>query len=490
MKRLTDIRLTFTSFLICTVFAITALFSLIQAAHAELPENISIALKNSGLGSDQVSIFIQPLSASPALLATPLIEYRADVSLNPASNMKLLTSYAALALLGPAYRWKTEAYIDGKLINGVLYGDLYFKGYGDPDFSQADFWQLIHQLRRQGLKEIKGDIVIDQSYFASQSPDAGQFDGEALRAYNATPAAFIVQGKTSSFRFDADATEIKVQAEPYLKELSVINLLKPNQQACNAWRNDLRYEVSNSAAKDGGSAAIIFNGSFPANCGEKYLELMALSENDYHLYLFRNLWGEAGGIFAGKLRIKDIPGTAFKFSEHVSESLSQTLPEINKWSNNLMAKQLLLTIAAEKNDLPATEAKAAIAIKTWLDSIGLHFNELVIDNGSGLSRLERISARHLGTLLLHAYYSPVMPELMASLPILGIDGTMQKRMNNSVALAHGHLKTGSINNVYSVAGYMLGQSGQRYVVVFMVNDEKAGFTRATQDELLEWTYLH
>lgn len=466
-------------------FAALTLLLATHSVYAELPESVNIELKNSGVSPSQISVFVQPLAVQPTQLEAPSIAHQADIVLNPASSMKIITSYAALRMLGPAYRWKTEAYADGKMINSVLYGDLYLKGYGDPDFSQADFWQFLHQLRQQGLKEIKGDVIVDQSYFASQSTNAGSFDGEPLRAYNATSSAFIVNGKTSSFRFDAVATDITIQVQPQLTELRVVNQLTVSTTECAAWRNDVRYDIS----KEGQATTVIFSGSFPANCGEKYLELLALTENDYHLFLFRKLWLEAGGIFNGKLRVNALPTEALRLAQHESKPLAQLLPEINKWSNNLMAKQLLLTIAAEAHGQPATEVNAVMAIKKWLVANNLPMNKLVIENGSGLSRSERISAAQLGALLVNAYYSPVMPELMASLPILGVDGTMQKR-KDSVAHAQGHLKTGSINQVYSVAGYMLAKNGQRYAVVFMVNDAKAPLTRAAQDALLEWVYLH
>lgn len=465
--------------------AMMAMLFITSYAYAALPESVNAVLKNSGLNPNQISVFVQPLAAQPTLLDPPYIAHQANIPLNPASSMKIVTSYAALGILGPAYRWKTEVYSDGKLINGVLYGDLYLKGYGDPHFTQADLWQLLHQLRQQGLKEIKGDVVVDQSYFTSQAPDPSHFDGEPLRAYNATPSAFIVNRKTSSFRFDAGAAEVTVQVEPQLTELRVINQLKVNATPCAAWRNDVRYDIG----KEGQITTVIFSGSFPANCDEKYLELLVLSENDYHLFLFRKLWAEAGGIFNGKLRVNALPASAFKLAQHESKPLAQLLPEINKWSNNLMAKQLLLSIAAVGHSLPATEVNAVFAIQQWLASTDLAFKELIIENGAGLSRIERISAAHLGALLAHAYYSPVMPELMASLPILGVDGTMQKR-KDSMAHARAHLKTGSINQVYSVAGYMLAKSGQRFVVVFMVNDAEAPLTRPAQDALLEWVYLH
>lgn len=153
-----------------------------------------------------------------------------------------------------------------------------------------------------------------------------------------------------------------------------------------------------------------------------------------------------------------------------------------------MARQLLLTIAAEKVGMPATEQKGEQAIHAWLTSKGLKFNELVIENGSGLSRIERISAAHLGQLLMNAYVSPAMPELMASLPILALDGTIKKRLNDSPSAARAHLKTGSIEGVSAIAGYVLDANNHRHVLVMMVNHPKAAASKSAQDALIEWVH--
>lgn len=453
-------------------------------AHAELPGTVNIELQKIGLAANSVSVYVQALAEQPAQLNQPLIAHQATVALNPASTMKLLTSYAGLALLGPAYRWKTEVYADGSLSNGVLYGNLYLKGYGDPNLTTADFWRLLSNLRQQGVQQIKGDLIIDNSYFASQTKSAGNFDGEATRAYNAIPSALTINGKTTSFRFDADANQVSVTFEPTLPEVKVNNLLKLGNADCASWRGALRHDIK----QEGDSATVTFSGAYPANCSEKYFELLVLDELNYNLSLFRKLWSGLGGSFSGKLRVQSVPANAFKLMQQDSETLAQTLIDINKWSNNLMARQLLLTMAAEKVGLPGTEDNGMLAINRWLASMGLNFNELVIENGSGLSRIERISAEHMGALLVHAYYSPVMAELMGSLPVLAVDGTMLRRMKDSDAQGRAHLKTGSINGVFSLAGYMLGKNGQRYVVVFMINNPKAPLTKPAQDALLEWIY--
>lgn len=455
-----------------------------QIANAQLPAPVLSELKKIGVPPENVSVYVQALAEQPALLNPALLEHQSTTALNLASTMKLLTSYASLSLLGPAYRWKTEIYIDGPLQNGVLNGNVYIKGYGDPSFSTDDFSRLLNRLHQSGVQEIKGDLIIDNSYFASQASAAGSFDGEFARAYNATPSAFLLNQKTSSFRFDADTDHVTISMEPELREITVNNLLKLGKADCASWRNAISYDVK----QQDGLATVTFNGVYPANCTEKYLELLALDESNFDYHLFRKTWKALGGDFNGKIRMQAVPPNASKLLQQDSKTLAQILPDMNKWSNNLMARQMLLTIAAEKVAIPATEEHGALAVKQWLNVQGLKFDELVIENGSGLSRIERISAQHLGQMLTHAYYSPVMPELIGSLPIASLDGTMQRRLQNSMLQGRAHLKTGTINGVYTLAGYVLGQQGERYVVVFMANHAKAAYTKPAQDALLEWIY--
>jgi D-alanyl-D-alanine carboxypeptidase/D-alanyl-D-alanine-endopeptidase (penicillin-binding protein 4) len=352
----------------------------------------------------------------------------------------------------------------------------------------VDFWRLLNSLRQLGIKEIKGDLIVDNSYFALKLLAANNFDAETTRAYNATPSALAINLKAVSFRFDADDNQVTISPEPDLAEVKVSNLLKITNIDCAAWRNNLRYEVKPSV--DG--SHITFSGEYAPNCSGKYLDLLVLDEHHFTLALFHKLWRELGGSFSGKLRVINapnaLPSNAVKLLQQDSKTLAQILPDINKWSNNLMARQLLLSISAEKLGAPATEANGALLVSQWLKTLGLNFNELVIDNGSGLSRIERISAKHMGQLLVNAYFSPVMPELMSSLPILAVDGTLLKRMQDSGLQGRAHLKTGSINGVSTVAGYMLGSRGQRYVIVFMVNDAKVALTKPAQDALLTWVY--
>jgi D-alanyl-D-alanine carboxypeptidase/D-alanyl-D-alanine-endopeptidase (penicillin-binding protein 4) len=162
--------------------------------------------------------------------------------------------------------------------------------------------------------------------------------------------------------------------------------------------------------------------------------------------------------------------------------------DINKYSNNVMARQLFLTLGAVGLGAPGTLEKARSVIAQWLAQKGLSAPELTIDNGSGLSRSDRISAKSMADLLIAAFRSAVMPEFVASLPLVAADGTMRKRLSAAEVAGHAHIKTGSLAQVRSIAGYVLDEKGRRVVVVFIVNHANAANAQPAQDALLRWVY--
>lgn len=463
-------------------FVVSMLCSL--AANATLPQPVADALKKAGVPEHNVAVYVQAVADK-----NPILEHNPNQAMNTASVMKVVTTHAALDMLTPAYRWKTEVYRDGTLANWVLQGDLVIKGYGDPSFKAQDFWRLLMGLRQAGIKKINGDLRIDKSQFASNLANLN-FDAEKWRAYNASPSAFLVNGRNTSFKFSSVDDAVSVLQEFELPEVVIVNKMQPAKGACGDWRSRMTYEVKavQNQVREEAQVQVTFSGTYPATCGERFLELSVLNDDQYAFYTFKKLWRELGGEFNGVLKVSEKSSTAVKVLEQWSEPLGSVVRDINKWSNNVMAKQLLLTLAAEKVSLPASEAGGSEAIKRWLAGKGLQFDELVIENGSGLSRIEQISAAHLGQLLVSAYNSPIMPEMMASLPILSLDGTVQQRLKESASNGRAHLKTGSINGVSAIAGYVLDANGHRHVLVMMVNHPKAGASRAAQDALIEWVH--
>jgi D-alanyl-D-alanine carboxypeptidase/D-alanyl-D-alanine-endopeptidase (penicillin-binding protein 4) len=215
-----------------------------------------------------------------------------------------------------------------------------------------------------------------------------------------------------------------------------------------------------------------------------------LTHPEFDAALLRGLWSEVGGALVGHVREGVVPPEAQLFYQHESEPLAEVVRDINKYSNNVMARELFLTLAAESRSQPAATDGAAGVVANFLASENLAMPELVIDNGSGLSRRERISAASMGRLLSAAWNSPIMPEFIASLPVVGLDGTMRHRLNGEQVAGQAHVKTGTLADCRAVAGYVFAASGRRYVVVSFINHPNAGAAQGVQDTLLQWIYQH
>ncbi len=450
--------------------------------HAGIPEPVAHALKKAGIPESDAAMFVQAVDSSQ-----PELSVNADKQMNPASVMKLVTTYAALELLKPNFRWKTEVYRSAVMEGDVLHGNLIIKGYGDPSFKEEDFRRLLLSLRQMGLKEIQGDLIIDKSYFATSVENHKVFDNEKWRSYNALPSAFLVNGRNTSFKFAVHDDKVNIAQEVELPEVEIVNNMQVGKGGCGSWRDRLNYDVNATNT----NAVVTFSGNFSSRCGERYLELSLFDDEHYAFFMFRKLWRELGGIFNGTLRTQtEMPLQVVKLAEQGSKPLADIVRDINKWSNNVMARQLLLTIAAEHHDMPASEVRGMLAVKSWLMDKGRNADGIVIENGSGLSRIERVTASDLGQLLIDAYKGPTMPELMSSLPILSLDGTLIRRLRGTPVSAKAHMKTGSINGVSAIAGYVLDANNRRNVVVMIVNHAKASASKQAQDALINWVYTH
>ena len=446
-----------------------------------LPRAVELALKRAHVSLSAVSAYVQDVDG-----ARPLLAHDAAQPMNPASTMKLLTTYAALELLGPAYTWKTEAYAAGKMEGDTLRGDLVLKGYGDPKLTLENFWLLLRRLRALGLRDIRGELVEDRSYFETAAYDPGKFDAEPLRAYNVGPDALLLNFKAVRFDFvpDAQAKSVTVIPEPRPAGLAFSAAVRAVDGPCGDWRAGIKAEFESNGA----AAKANFDGSMPANCGEHYWNASLLAQPDYVYGVFKELWQELGGTISGGWRNGEVPADARLLATAVSASNAELVRDINKFSNNVMARQLFLTLGAELLKLPGNSERSAEVLRAWLAQKKLDFPELVLENGSGLSREERISAEHMAQLLLAAWHSAVMPELMSSLPLVAYDGTMRRRLRFESIAGQAHIKTGSLSNARTLAGYVLDQRGRRRVVVMFINHPNAAACQAAQDALLEWVY--
>jgi D-alanyl-D-alanine carboxypeptidase/D-alanyl-D-alanine-endopeptidase (penicillin-binding protein 4) len=443
-----------------------------------LPAPVDDVLKSLDIPRYAVGVYVQEAGGGPVLA-----EANADSPLSPASTMKLLTSYAALELLGPAFKWKTQAFAHGRQAGDILYGDLIIKGSGDPKFVAESLWQFLRRIRGRGIREIQGNLVLDRSAFETAPHDAASFDGDPAKPYNAGPDALLFNFKAMSFRFvpDTPAGMVHLAVDPPVAGYPVVPPVLSDGE-CGNWRNRLLPVIDAGGAR--------FQGVYPAACGERVWHLHAyqMTSDQYFSAAFRRIWTDLGGTFTGDVRSGTLPQDARLVAQWDSAPVAEVIRDVNKFSNNVMARQLLLTIAHQVLQIPATAERGAAAISLWLANKGIAARDMRIENGSGLSRSERMSALTMGQLLVAAFRSPTMPEFIASMPLIGLDGTMRERLRAQTVAGNGHIKTGSLNDVRSVAGYVLAASGKRYVVVFMINHARAVEAQAAQDALLQWVY--
>ncbi|HET7832214.1 MAG TPA: D-alanyl-D-alanine carboxypeptidase/D-alanyl-D-alanine-endopeptidase [Gallionella sp.] len=457
-----------------TLFA-ALLFALCLPGLADagnLPQPVRDELRRADIPLSSVGIVVQDTRTRRGL-----IRHNPTLTMNPASVMKLLTTTAGLELLGPAYRWKTEVYLDGKLENGVLAGNLVFRGYGDPKLTVEQFWLWLRELRQRGLREIRGDVVLDRSFFEPLNLDPAAFDNNPTRAYNVAPNALLLNFNAIHLRLIPDATQTHALLEPDLSGYAISNRITPAAQLpCNGGDTfKTRLE----------QRTIVLDGAIPTDCGEVDDYIAPLSHDEYFFAVFSALWKELGGTLHGRLREGSAPMQQAAFATHLSPPLAEVIRDINKFSNNTMARQLFLTLGSV-DGAPASVGLSTAAVQRWLGLQQMEFPELVLENGSGLSRRERISPQHLADILQHAARSPFASELEASLPILGIDGTVKKRFKDSELAGYAHLKTGTLDGVKSFAGYIHSDSGKLLIAVFIINHPNAVRGQAAQDALIEW----
>jgi len=444
-----------------------------------LPAPFSRSLALSGIPTAAAALDIRTVEGKV------LASHNQQLAFNPASVMKLVTTAAALDLLGPDYRWITRVYAQGPLVADVLNGDLIIQGSGDPRLAHEDLARLLRRLRSLGVREIQGDLVLDRSLFQTTLDDAAAFDGLPYRAYNALPDALLLDAKAISLRFfpDAQTQSVRVAMEPPMVDF-LIEPPKLDTEPCINWREKLGTVVDPSS--------VHFSGTYSVDCGERVLVLHAhtLSHARYFDAVFRQLWRELGGSIVGVMREEKKLESARELLQWESPTLAQIIRDINKHSNNVMARQLLISLATLPTSTAVTPEVGAAQAKAWLDTLGVNSESVVIENGAGLSRKERLSANTLSKVLYHAWHSPYMPEFIASLPIVGVDGTMIRTLKNSAVKARAHIKTGSLNDVASIAGYVKAKSGRWISVVCMINHAEANSARTSFNELLEWIYEH
>lgn len=451
------------------------------SAHASsLPNELARALHDAGIPAHAVSFVVQPVG-----VAKPLIAHRADQAMNPASVMKLLTSVVALEKLGPAYTWQTRVWAEGEITQRTLHGDLIIQGEGDPTLTLERLWLLQREIKASGIDSIQGNLILDTRLFDLPALDPGAFDGEPLAVYNALPGALLANYNATTVRLRAVENSVQITPDLNLPGLTLTSHLVVDDMPCGDWKDRLA-PITFDAVRN----TVRFEGRYARDCGEKLLNLNVYDPARHFDATFRAMWKQTGSEISGQTQLGRAPDDRAALVSFTSLPLAEALRSLNKYSNNVMTRNLYITLGAAHAGAPATLEKSRRAIDAWLMDRKINAPELVLENGAGLSRVERISARSLVHILQAAYASPYFSEFESALPIVAVDGTLKRRFVDTPVAGRAHLKSGTLQDVRALAGYVLNRSGQRMIFVMMVNHVNAEHADGAQRALLTWTYSH
>ena len=453
-----------------------------------LPPSVAQALAEAGLPAEALGAVALPLTTR---WARPW-QYRATQALQPGSTMKLVTSVVALDRLGPNHRGGTELLAAGPIRGELLDGDLVLRGGADPDLDLPALWQLLFELRQRGVREIGGELLLDRTLFRPARIDVGlaPFDEAPEWPYNVIPDALMLAGNLTGLALAADGAAVQARLAPPLEGIDVdASAMTLNDSSCERWDDGWLPAVVSAAP--GARFRIALRGSFPRRC-EARAELQLLDRNVIAERQVRAVWASLGGSWrraAGGVREGPAPLDATPIASHRSRPWGEVLRQLNKQSDNPLARLLFLQLGvaamAQDPGTPTLEL-ARREVERWFDEQRIDRQGLVLDNGSGLSRSERIAPRTLALLLAAAHAGPHAPELLTSLPVAGVDGTLRRRLKGTPAQGWARLKTGTLNNVAALAGYVRDTRGDTWAVVAIVNHEQAARGRPALDALVDW----
>jgi len=444
-----------------------------------LPPALQSVFQKTGLNQGDVSIVVQELNGPRLISINP------ELPRNPASVMKTVTTWAGLSALGPEYRWRTAFYLPGPQAvdaQGTVRGPIYLKAGGDPLLQLQDLWMLLRELRLRGIKNLT-EVVVDRSMFGDVAIDPDAFDDSGDRPYNASPDALMVSLGALRLSFQPDMRHKKwvPVIDPPVPGVRVEGQIGWSDAPCPGSPS-----VATHITPTQGGAVITVGGKAAGSCGEFSIYRLVLSQPDNFEAVFRVIWKELGGTLGRGFKAGVTPRNAVLLAWHDSDTLADTIRQINKYSNNVMARTLLLTLGAEQSGPGATPQTGAQAALSVLQRQGVDTRGWVIDNGSGLSRNGRLTAAGLAGLLNTAWNSPMMSEFMSSLAIAGVDGTVRRRLRDDEARGMAHLKTGTLRDTRAMAGYVQGVSGKRYLMVSFAEGERSWAVRSFDDALVRW----
>ena len=455
------------------IFLLFLLFSVLSFSEP-LPYDLAQRISSIPLNKNNYSIHIQEVD-SP----TPLVEWHSHTKRSPASVIKLLTTYASLLELGFDYRWETKFYHTGSLKHGKLKGDLIVKASGDPTLKTSDVDTIVSELKARGIRSVSGNIIIDRTLFNVSTRNNSGFDNNIYSPYNAMPDAMMFNERKSTICVTPRGRSVRISKDVPDKSYKIVNKLRVVNGSCRGSRSWPRLRIKKNT--------MILSGKISKHCSNRKICKVVTKPYYSFYYTLRAKMRKRGIKVSGKMKLKRMPRKASYLFSHFSTTLEEIISKTAKKSNNLYARQLLLTLGAVRISAPSTLFKGRTAVEKILNQYDiLEKGKTYIDNGSGLSRRSRLTAQSLANLLLHGYRT-YGQRWMDTLSIAGIDGTIHNRFKHSTVFGRAWMKTGTIKRVANISGYVEGISGQRYVVVVLVNDKySARYGRRLANKVIKW----
>lgn len=467
--------------LACAALALAAIP--LPSRAQDLPPEFAAATRAAGIPLEAVGV-----SVLRAADGVAVVSHNADRPIGPASTLKLLTSIVALDRLGPAWRGRSELRTRGTLKDGVLSGDVHLRGFADVDLDWQALERMLRRLRLQGIREIRGDLVLDRTFFLPPRTDVGvpPFDESPEFRYNVIPDALSLNTNLVEIEIAAHGERLEVVPVTPLERVVFESEMKLVDRACDDWEDGWLLPAVKGAR--GGTITVTLRGDFPRECiagtSINVIDRVAFSDR-----LFRALWSRLGGRFRGTVRDGPTPPDTKLLAEHRSRTLTDIVRDINKRSDNPTTRMLFLALGTLGPAIPGetTFQAADREVRLWMARHGIEPEGLVLENGSGLSRLERIRPAQLSAALRVGLAGPWGPELVSSLPITAVDGSMRRRLAHTPAAARSRIKTGTLRDVSAVAGYVKDANGEVLVVAAMIHHATA--TRQVARPLLDQLLL-
>ena len=451
-----------------------------ELAVKKFPDSVLAAFEEKGISKSDFAVH--------AILLEPYGQKRpytlgngAGQLVNPASVTKVFTTGYALEKLGSTYRFKTDFLAASEPVEGVLKGSLYVKGGGDPGFTTADLWLSLRQLKAQGLNRIQGSVVLDDSAFPAQAEsvwvggESEDFDDAPHRAYHAQPNALLMNFGAMALDLIVDGQLVRVVPQEAPQSWAFVSEVKLVSGACGAWKNQLQMEFAKTAR----NVIVTLRGNYPRSCGQSTLPVRVPNQDWLFESWFREIWAQLGGQLQGDVIKGVTPIQTIALYTHTGKPLGDLIKQVNKWSSNVMARHLELATTGAGQTFNSN-------MLSWLKSNGIDTPGWVFENGSGLSRLTRIDAQGLTSFLKYMATRADFPDYLASFPRAGADGTLSRRARGVNGYAY--LKTGTLNGVRSLGGYLRDKNGQWWAVGILIKSARAQEGWEPMENLLEYLY--